>query len=205
VTPFLVAAEVAEARRDSRQLRELEKAFETHFAGDQGGPVEVLRAELRAIGEMLAGSPRAPESFGLVAERYARLGVPVRAAHRRATSAALRLRDRSTRAAARRELRQIRAELAKRGANRYVQNIDAVLSRRRQPVMADALLSRTELKVAQLVARGLTDERIGRELRMSRAQASASVAQIRARLGVASRAQIASWASQRAGASVAAG
>jgi class 3 adenylate cyclase/DNA-binding CsgD family transcriptional regulator/tetratricopeptide (TPR) repeat protein len=197
VTPFLVAAEVAETRRDPAGLAEVATRFERHFAEATSGPVEVLRAELAAIAEMLDGSPHAAASFEAVAERYAALGVPARAAHRRATSAILRSRDRLARAAALRELRQIRSSLARQGANRYVAAIDAALARRGPPLTAGPLLSPTELRVAQLIARGLTDERIGREMRVTPRRVTTIVARVRARLGVATRAQIASWVRQR--------
>ncbi|HYR94981.1 MAG TPA: AAA family ATPase [Methylomirabilota bacterium] len=61
-------------------------------------------------------------------------------------------------------------------------------------------LTRRELEVARLVAQGLTNREIGARLTLSIRTAESHVEQIRAKLGFKTRAQIASWVTERYGA-----
>jgi DNA-binding CsgD family transcriptional regulator len=61
-------------------------------------------------------------------------------------------------------------------------------------------LTRRELEVARLVAQGLTNREIGTRLTLSVRTAESHVEQIRAKLGFKTRAQIASWMTERYGA-----
>ena len=58
-------------------------------------------------------------------------------------------------------------------------------------------LSPRELEVAQLVAEGLSNPAIARRLYLSRPTVAHHVAHILAKLGFASRAQIAAWVAQQ--------
>jgi DNA-binding NarL/FixJ family response regulator len=61
-------------------------------------------------------------------------------------------------------------------------------------------LTHRELEVARLVAQGLTNREIGARLTLSVRTAESHVEQIRAKLGFKTRAQIASWVTERYGA-----
>jgi DNA-binding NarL/FixJ family response regulator len=58
-------------------------------------------------------------------------------------------------------------------------------------------LSRREREVATLVARGLSNRQVARELSISERTAANHVAKILRKLGLRSRVQIASWVAQR--------
>jgi DNA-binding NarL/FixJ family response regulator len=134
----------------------------------------------------------------MVAAAYEALDARVRAAYRRATAAALRLRVPERRADARRELTARRAELAAYGALRYVAALDAALQRRVVARRArTAMLPRRELQAALLISRGFTDAGIADELRVPVAQASDLVRSVLKRLGVTTRSQVAGWVVSR--------
>ena len=57
-------------------------------------------------------------------------------------------------------------------------------------------LTRREQEVATLVARGLTNRQVARELSISERTAANHVAKILRKLGLSSRTQIASWATE---------
>jgi len=201
ITTFLIAGEIFEARRDAEEVRRLIADAERHFSGNDAATVRVLRHELAAI---LVRCERgdAATLFSRVADEYEALGVPLRAAHRRATAAIERLRDPAIRASARRELAGIRAELLSRGALRYVAAIDAAsrttaVVRRTQ---AGGALSGRDVQVALLISRGLTNRAISSELGVTSARAAALVRAVLQRLGVARRSQVAGWVIQRLGA-----
>jgi DNA-binding NarL/FixJ family response regulator len=122
----------------------------------------------------------------------------VRAAYRRASAAIASLGDRRQRPRANRELRALRRELVGYGALRYVRSIDAALKRRGRERPTEILTSREE-RVARLVSRGWTDRRIAHELGVTAAQASRLVRSVQRRLGVMTRAQVASWVASRGG------
>ena len=67
------------------------------------------------------------------------------------------------------------------------------MSRRRQAERADPLTPR-EREVAALVARGLSNRAIAAELVITEATAERHIGNIFAKLGLASRAQLAVWA-----------
>jgi DNA-binding CsgD family transcriptional regulator len=69
-----------------------------------------------------------------------------------------------------------------------------------KPSTALRQLTRRELEVARLVAQGLTNREIGARLTLSIRTAESHVEQIRAKLGFKTRAQIASWVTERYGA-----
>jgi DNA-binding CsgD family transcriptional regulator/tetratricopeptide (TPR) repeat protein len=69
-----------------------------------------------------------------------------------------------------------------------------------EPSTASGQLTRRELEVARLVAQGLTNREIGTRLTLSVRTAESHVEQIRAKLGFKTRAQIASWVTERYGA-----
>jgi DNA-binding NarL/FixJ family response regulator len=202
ITTFLIAGEIFEARRDASEIRRLIADADQHFSGNDTATVRVLRHELAAILIRCEGGDAA-SSFSRVADEYEALGVPLRAAHRRATAAILRLADPVTRASARRELASIRAELVARGALRYVAAIDAASRPRAVPAprtQAGGALSDRDVEVALLVSRGLTDRAIAFELGVTQTRAAALVRAVLVRLGVARRSQVAGWVIQRLGA-----
>jgi len=199
VEAFLAAADVAEARRDGAELRRLMARCDAHFAGRESRPIAVMRAEMDAILADIEGRDAA-DAFASVAERYAELGVPVRAAYRRACAmiAAIRARGSDLPDA---PVRAIRAELVERGALYYVNIIDAALpsgeALARTPHGATLSFSEVELRTAMLVSRGHTNDRIAAELGVTVDEAEDLVAAVLGKLGVASRAQVASWVLQR--------
>ncbi|MGI8878124.1 MAG: hypothetical protein ACR2G8_05865, partial [Candidatus Limnocylindria bacterium] len=140
------------------------------------------------------------DAFARVAERYAELGVPVRAAYRHACAmiAAIRAQGSGLPDA---PVRAIRAELVERGALYYVNIIDAALpsgaAPARTPHGATLSFSEVELRTAMLVSRGHTNDRIAAELGVTVDDAEDLVAAVLRKLGVASRAQVASWVLQR--------
>ena len=69
------------------------------------------------------------------------------------------------------------------------------------PVVAADPLSRRQRAVAELIARGLTNREIAAELVLSERTVDAHVEHSRAKLGVRSRTQIATWLMQQPGAS----
>jgi DNA-binding NarL/FixJ family response regulator len=198
ITTFLVAAEVAEARRDAADARWLVEEAGAHFAKLQSPTVRVLRHELAAVLDRCEGRDAA-RSFAAVADEYDELGVPLRALYRRATAAMERLAAgaRTSRA----ELVRIGNDLRARGALRYASIVDAALRVRpsRAPAAAGPLSDR-DLEVALLVSRGLTDAAIAARLDTTPARANAQVRAVLGRLGVARRSQVAGWVVQRLGA-----
>lgn len=129
VTPFLIAGDVAEARRDPEATRDLAAAFERYFSGVDTPHVRVVRTELQAIREH-AGGGASGDAFASVAQAYEELGVPIRAAYRRATSALCRLDISRDDADAHLEVERCRDLLHERGARRYLTLIDAAIARR---------------------------------------------------------------------------
>jgi len=197
MTAFLNAADVAEARRDSAEVRLLASEFERYFAGRDTPAIRAVRAELAGIAELCEGrDPR--EHFAAAATSYAALGASVRAGYRRACAALARLADADERQAARREIDSIRADLFERGALRYVASIDAAMDRPAAAATAWAGgLTQRELRAAMLISRGFTDRRLARELGLSTSAVGALVRKVLAKLGVASRSQVASWIVER--------
>jgi len=200
VTTFIVGLDVAEARRESAELAELIESFEAQFAGRDTPTVRVVRKEMHAVLEGLQGRD-ATALFEEVAADYAAMGVPVRAAYRRASAAlALRASGRES-LQARRTLAASRRELGEIGAGRYLKVIAAALaishvsSRPSSP--APSLLEPSELRVAALISRGDTDARIARQLRVSQPHVTRLVGRVKRKLGVTTRAQVASWARLR--------
>ena len=74
--------------------------------------------------------------------------------------------------------------------------LDAMLSFLREPVNAGPRLTDRELEVAELIAEGLTNQSIARRLSVAPRTAEAHVENIRRKLGVRSRAQIAAWVTE---------
>jgi len=71
-----------------------------------------------------------------------------------------------------------------------------VLGFLREPVTAGPQLTSRELEVAELVAEGLTNQAIARRLSIAPRTAEAHVENIRRKLQVRSRAQIAAWVTE---------
>jgi DNA-binding NarL/FixJ family response regulator len=67
----------------------------------------------------------------------------------------------------------------------------------REPNCEGARLTGRELQVAELVAQGLTNQAIARRLSVAPRTAEAHVENIRRKLQVRSRAQIAAWVTQQ--------
>jgi len=198
ITAFLILSDIAEARADAEAVQGLIREFDAQFDGWDSPAVSVVRSELTAVLTMCAGKDSA-EAFAEAARGHAALGVPVRAAYRRATSAIARLARPLERASARAELESLRVQLSERGAIRYLSAIDAALKAKTpEHVAASELLSERELRIALLLARGLTDSRIAAEVGTSRRQVSADVASLLAKLGLSRRSQVAAWSLQRA-------
>lgn len=195
VGTFFVALDVAEARRDAEGLRWLAATSDRHF--DASAPMlEVLRAELTAALAACEGrSAEARDGFETVATLYQARGLEVRALHRRASALLSGDRDRAMSD----ELSANRAQLIERGALRYVSVIDArAEAGSAPPPLISGPLDENELGIALLLARGHTDARIAGELGITTAAATRAVARVRRKLGVSSRAQVASWVVQRA-------
>jgi pimeloyl-ACP methyl ester carboxylesterase len=74
--------------------------------------------------------------------------------------------------------------------------VDAMLGFLGEPVTEGPRLTDRELEVAELVAEGLTNNSIARRLSVAPRTAEAHVENIRRKLGVRSRAQIAAWATE---------
>ena len=200
VTTFIVGLDVAEARGESGELAELSESFEAQFAGRDTPTVRVVRKEMHAVLEGLEGRDAAA-LFEEVAADYAALGVPVRAAYRRA-SAALVLRASGRESIrARRTLAASRRELGEIGAGRYLKVIAGALATTHAPSRpsspAPSLLEPSELRVAALISSGHTDARIARQLRVSQSHVTRLVGRVQRKLGVTTRAQVASWARLR--------
>ena len=75
--------------------------------------------------------------------------------------------------------------------------LDAVLGFLSEPVTAGPQLTGRELEVAELVAEGLTNQAIARRLSVAPRTAEAHVENIRRKLQVRSRAQIAAWVTEQ--------
>ncbi|HEX9496723.1 MAG TPA: AAA family ATPase [Candidatus Limnocylindria bacterium] len=198
LTTFLVALDVAEARRDDAELERLIALFARQFAGRDTPTVRVLQQEMESVLLHLR-TEDAASAFERVAGEYAALGVPMRAAYRRAWSA-IALRDQGgATALARRRLQSARAELRTIGAQRYAALVDAAVATRRPAARrpAPGLLDAAELRIALLIARGYTDARIARTLRLTPTRTTSVVNEVRRKLGATTRGQIASWVVQR--------
>lgn len=74
--------------------------------------------------------------------------------------------------------------------------LDAVLGFLSEPVSTGPRLTDRELEVAELIAAGLTNQSIARRLSVAPRTAEAHVENIRRKLGVRSRAQIAAWVTE---------
>ena len=193
MTAFLAAADIAEARRDLTGLRSLQASFERYFAGRETAPINAVRLEIGAIADELEGRD-AGASFAAVAAAYGSFGAVVRATYRRASSAIAELGAPGKGPAAERRLREISADLARLGAAKYVAVIERALkiSPHAHRPSKGPLVGR-DLRVAMLISRGLTDRRIARDLGVTEPQARALVSKVLAKLGVASRSQVAAW------------
>ena len=71
--------------------------------------------------------------------------------------------------------------------------LDALLGALADPATAQNVLTSRELEVAALVAEGLTNQAIASRLSVAPRTAETHVENIRRKLGVRSRAQIAAW------------
>ena len=197
VSAFVQATEVAEARRDAEWARSLAATFEAYFAGRDTGGIRAVRAELDAVLTLCDGGDPAPH-FERAAAEYEALGSKHRGMYRRASALVPQLAEPALEEEARREILPLRSYLEEWGAMRFVAVIDRALARPPTPrTAASPLLSADELRVATLVARGLTDARIAAELEASTAQASRLVKRVLRKLGVESRSQVASWVVDR--------
>jgi pimeloyl-ACP methyl ester carboxylesterase len=78
----------------------------------------------------------------------------------------------------------------------WVAVLDAALGFLREPSRTGPRLTRSELEVARLVAGGLTNHAIASRLAVAPRTAEAHVENIRRKLGVRSRAQIATWVTE---------
>jgi DNA-binding NarL/FixJ family response regulator len=74
--------------------------------------------------------------------------------------------------------------------------LDATLGFLREPADAAPPLTDREFEVAELIAKGLTNNSIARRLSVAPRTAEAHVENIRRKLGVRSRAQIAAWVTE---------
>ena len=205
ITTFLIAADVVEARGRIAEVEALAADYDRQFNALSTPTVDVLRAEIAAIRDAVSGrTAEAAAGFDTVADRYAVLGVPARADYRRAVAASIRMRTASTATRARKDVISLRERLAERGAEWYVSILDRALPARKRTVVSDrGPLTERDLRVALLIARGSTDARIASDLRISQAAVARLVASILGKLGVTSRAQVASWVVQRRPAEVA--
>ena len=196
MTGFLNAAAVVEARRDLTAARELATTFERYFAGRSTGPIEAVRLEIAAVVEWCARRPAAV-AFIRAAEAYEGIGAHVHALYRRASAAIGQVESGQQRAEARRELHALRARLRERGALRYSALIDDALKRPRARQRSRPLLSRSDLRVAVLLARGASDARIARDIGVAQSEATRRRRSVLRALGVESSSQVASWAIAR--------
>ena len=200
LTTFTAALDVAEAVRDAGEVTALIESFDAQFAGRDTPTIRVVRGEMGAVQDALRGQDAAA-AFEQVAADYAALGVRVRAAYRRA-SAALALRASGLDALrARRMLAAARRELGEMGAGRYLNVVAAApATPQGRPTPSSPVpgpLGPAELRVAALISSGYTDARIAARLRVSQPHVTRLVGRVKRALGVTTRAQVASWASQR--------
>ena len=200
VTTYIVGLDVAEARGDADELIELIESFDAQFAGRDSPTVLVVGREMRAVLGHIRGDD-AVQAFLDVAADYAALGVPVRAAYRRASAAiGLRAAGRDG-LRARRMLAAARRELVAIGAGRYLKVITAAIATKPAAAGTEApaasVLEPAELRVAALISSGQTDARIAGRLRVSQPHVARLVARVQRKLGVSTRAQVASWARLR--------
>ena len=103
------------------------------------------------------------------------------------------LRDADAAEVARRRFEAIGAQLGAQRAEAVLRRLGARLPRREQRA---GVLSAREIEVADLVAEGLSNPAIARRLYLSRPTVARHVANILAKLGFSSRAQIAAWVAQ---------
>lgn len=193
MTGFLAAAAVAEARRDTSRLRALGTAADSYFADRQTPAVRAMRREIEAIVAALEGRD-VGHAFSELAAIYDSIGAQVHATYRRASGAIARMSYEDERREAQRELETMRGILVARGAGRYVGLIDKAVRRPGGRSAAHrTLLQGRQLRVAVMLSRGYTDRRIAAELNASQKDAARLVAEVLDRLGVRSRAQVASW------------
>ena len=75
--------------------------------------------------------------------------------------------------------------------------LDAMLGFLSEPATSGPRLTERELEVAELVAEGLTNQSVARRLSVAPRTAEAHVENIRRKLGVRSRAQIAAWVTEQ--------
>ena len=193
MTAFLYASDVAEARHDEVGLRALMSTFDAYVVGHETAPIRAVRLEMEAILEAMRGHD-ASQRFAAVADSYAGFGAVIRSAYRRATSAIIRMGVPHDRHEAEGQLRELRDELVRLGAMKYVAPIDRALQEGARIRPAPGPLGRRNLRVAMLVSRGLTDRAIARELGVSTQEAARLVGGVQKKLGVESRSQVASWA-----------
>lgn len=199
---FLNAADMLEATRDLSGAENLIATFDRYFAGRSTAAIRATRLEFEAIIALL-GSGDAAAAFDAVVAAWLELGAMARAAYRRGSAALARIRVVSLRPAARKDLGQARNELVRRQALRYVDILDQATRRpRRRPTSRSPfILTERELRVATLLARGYTDERIAKELGTSPDRAAEDVTGLLQKLGVPSRSQVAAWVVEREAAS----
>lgn len=193
---FLNAADTIEAGRDGAGAVVLLRKFDDYFAGRSTAAIRAARIEIEAIIALLHDKDAAV-ALDNAAAAWHTLGAQARAMYRRASAALVRIRHRLGTAEAKRALELARAELLSRQAIRYLHLLDAGLPAKRAralPAPAPGFkLTGRELRVAMLLARGYTNQRIAAELRASRAEAESAVARVLAKLGVRTRSQVAAW------------
>lgn len=190
---FLNAADAIEAAGDVDAAESLLRTFDEYFSARSTAAIRVTRLEISAVIAALRAD-NAADAFDAAAAAWAALGAQARAAYRRGAAAITRAGS-APADAARRSLAQARQELTALRAVRYLDILNGARRRRTARVARDSTsdLSEREVRVAVLLARGYTDQRIATELGTSRARAQSSVAQLLAKLGVARRSQVVSW------------
>jgi DNA-binding CsgD family transcriptional regulator len=186
-----LARETGEVSLAEELLHEALRAF--HDAGDPGGVADVLES-LAALVHELHSDEQGVRLLGAAEAARAALGCvrfPVRQA------------DYETQLSALREALGEEAFAAAWSAGASLSLDDAVAyaergrGERKRPSGGWDSLSPAELRVVQLVAEGLTNPQIGERLFISRRTVQAHLSHVFAKLGVASRAELAAQAARR--------
>jgi predicted ATPase/class 3 adenylate cyclase/DNA-binding CsgD family transcriptional regulator len=186
-----LAREAGEVSRAEELLHEALRAF--HDAGDPGGVADVLES-LAALLHDLHSDEQGVRLLGAADAARAALGCvrfPVRQADYEAQLSTLReaLGEEAFAAA------------WSAGASLWLDDAVAYAERgrgeRKRPSGGWDSLSPAELRVVRLVAEGLTNPQIGERLFISRRTVQAHLAHVFAKLGVASRAELAAQAARR--------
>ena len=188
-----VRPELMDALMQAGELDEAEQvAAEIVELADRAGRPRGAAEALRATAHIAAGRRSLEEAAALARsaiDAFEQIGLPVERAQTLILAGSIARRSRR-RTEARELLEQARSELVRCGALGLLPRVQAELERLGDRVDADAL-TKTERRIADLVAEGMTNAEVAAQLYVSARTVEAHLTQIYRKQGVRSRSELA--------------